>query len=49
MRTKPNPARQSIIDQAFKKLDRDRNGVITTKELKLVYDCSNNIKVFLKL
>lgn len=40
-----SPARQEVVDQAFVKFDKDESGVVTSEDLRGVYDCSRHPKV----
>jgi Ca2+-binding EF-hand superfamily protein len=45
IRGKPNQRRQTFIDKAFYKFDKDGSGVITSADLRGVYNCSSHPKV----
>lgn len=45
IRGKPNQRRQTFIDKAFFKFDKDGTGVITAADLRGVYNCSQHPKV----
>ena len=45
IRGKPNARRQAMIDKAFLKFDKDGNGVITSIDLRGVYNCKAHPKV----
>ena len=45
IRGQPNQHRQAVIDQAFFKFDKDGNGVVTSADLRVVYDTSFHPKV----
>lgn len=45
IRGAPNAIRQDVIDQCFRKFDHDGNGVVTSADLRVVYDCSTHPKV----
>jgi len=40
-----NTERQEVVDQAFAKFDKDESGVVTSEDLRGVYDCSRHPKV----
>ena len=40
IRGKPNAKRQTFIDKAYFKFDRDGDGRITAADLRTVYNCS---------
>ncbi|CDW71315.1 ef hand family protein [Stylonychia lemnae] len=45
IRGKPNAKRQTFIDKAYFKFDKDGDGRITAADLRGVYDCSSHPKV----
>ena len=45
IRGKPNAKRQTFIDKAYFKFDRDGDGRITAADLRTVYNCSQHPKV----
>ena len=42
VRGHPSSKRQAFIDKSFFKFDKDGTGVISTRELKGVFDCSGH-------
>ena len=45
IRSKPNEARQKIIDKAFQKFDKSGNGLINIRDLKGVFNANSHPKV----
>ena len=45
IRGKPNVRRQTYIDKAYFKFDKDGDGRITASDLRGVFNCSNHPKV----
>jgi Ca2+-binding EF-hand superfamily protein len=45
IRGKPNQRRQTYIDKAYFKFDRDGDGRLTAADLRCVFNCSSHPKV----
>jgi Ca2+-binding EF-hand superfamily protein len=45
VRGKPNATRQSWIDKAWNKIDKEGNGYVTAYDIRQIFDCSQHPKV----